>query len=80
MPNDHTPDSSVLLTFGVTYGRIWHADVLCHEICSPSNTQTMEELVDYLVTDDYWHAAVAGWMWWAWNPNSIDTGGIVSHA
>ena len=40
--------------------------------------QTMEDLAHYLVTDDFWHAAVAGWMWWAWNPNSIDTGGIVS--
>jgi hypothetical protein len=40
--------------------------------------QTMEELAHYLMTDDFWHAAVAGWMWWAWNPNSIDTGGIVS--
>ena len=50
----------------------------------PSNTfvvrlQTMEDLAQYLVTDDFWHAAVAGWMWWAWNPNSIDTGGIVRH-
>lgn len=39
--------------------------------------QTMEDLAQYLVTDDFWHAAVAGWMWWAWNPNSIDTGGVV---
>ena len=38
----------------------------------------MEDLAHYLMTDDFWHAAVAGWMWWAWNPNSIDTGGIVS--
>jgi hypothetical protein len=42
--------------------------------------QTMDDLAHYLMTDDFWHAAVAGWMWWAWNPNSIDTGGIVSHA
>jgi hypothetical protein len=24
------------------------------------------------------HEAIDGWMWWAWNANSGDTGGIVS--
>lgn len=39
--------------------------------------QTMADLANYLVTEDFWHAPVAGWLWWAWNPNSADTGGIV---
>ena len=27
--------------------------------------------------NDLGHAPLAGWMWWAVNPNSVDTGGLV---
>ena len=44
--------------------------------------QVLSEVAQYLLlegeADDGRHAPVAGWMWWAANPNSVDTGGLVS--
>lgn len=37
----------------------------------------MNDIADYLLVEDFWHAPVAGWLWWSWNPNSADTGGVV---
>ena len=50
--------------------------------CNPATTtfdgsQTMEDLAAWMMEEDFWHAPAAGWLWWAWNPNSHDTGGIV---
>ena len=42
----------------------------------------MNNLIKYMnnVGDarDGKHESIDGWMWWAWNANSGDTGGIVS--
>ena len=41
----------------------------------------MRDIAAYLAMkgdgDDGRHAPVAGWLWWAVNPNSVDTGGLV---
>ena len=44
--------------------------------------QQMNALVNYMNNRgdarDGKHEAIDGWMWWAWNANSGDTGGLVS--
>ena len=44
--------------------------------------QQMNALIKYMNNNgdakDGKHEAIDGWMWWAWNANSGDTGGLVS--
>ena len=43
--------------------------------------QAMADIAQYLLlegeADDGAHTPVAGWLWWALNPNSVDVGGLV---
>ncbi len=44
--------------------------------------QGLADIAQYLLmegaADDGAHAPVAGWLWWALNPNAVDVGGLVS--
>ena len=46
-----------------------------------SHFQGLDDIADFLTAAaaaaDGRHAPVAGWLWWALNPNSNDTGGLV---
>ena len=46
-----------------------------------SHRQGLNDMADFLKADgvsaDGRHEPVAGWLWWALNPNSNDTGGLV---
>ena len=43
--------------------------------------QGLADIAQYLLLDgamdDGAHAPVAGWLWWALNPNAVDVGGLV---
>ena len=45
------------------------------------DAQGLADIAQYLLLEgaagDGAHAPVAGWLWWALNPNSVDVGGLV---
>lgn len=53
-----------------------------HPTAVRASVQQLNNLIKYInnVGDarDGKHEAIDGWMWWSWNANSGDTGGIVS--
>ena len=44
-------------------------------------SQGLADIAQYLLMEgeanDGAHAPVAGWLWWALNPNAVDVGGLV---